>query len=132
MLCDDGTLTDGPAAACNPYTWLDPTNVAVWASSIAQYFAQYDPQNAAIYQQNAADFSTQLEALDARIKEALHGSHAAMMALNLPADQWAYFAARYQLTLDPAGMPYSLPDPLNLPEEGGYLAMMEGILQALR
>ncbi len=132
VLCDDGTLTDGPTAACNPYTWLDPTNVMVWASSIADYFSEHDPANAAVYAQNAADFAAQLESLDARIQDALRGSHAAMMAISLPAEQWAYFAARYGLALDPAGMPYTLPDPLALPQEGGYLALMESILQALR
>mgnify|MGYP001429973515 CR=1 FL=1 len=53
----------------DPHFWMDPNNVIVWASNIADVLGTLDPANASTYTESAAAYIEQLEELDALIRE---------------------------------------------------------------
>jgi zinc transport system substrate-binding protein len=106
----------GAAYLYDPHTWLDPTNMATFATAIADELASLDPADAAGYQANADAFNTQMTSLDDEITAGLTNCRTTTFMTTHAA--FGYFAARYGLTqLAIAGIsPDDEPSPRQLGE----------------
>lgn len=80
---------------CDPHVWMNPLNVAVWASNIAQAFAALDPANAETYRANALEYTAQLEALDLQLSEMIAEIPEEHRVLITNHEFMAYYAAHY-------------------------------------
>jgi zinc/manganese transport system substrate-binding protein len=88
-------LAGGEHAASDPHTWMDPTNVKIWADNIAVALADIDPPGADVYQANADAYKAQLAELDAFIAAQVDAIPQADRKLVTDHEALAYFARRY-------------------------------------
>ena len=83
----------------DPHIWLSPRLVKVQARTIAGALIETDPAGRAIYEKNLAAFLKDLDALDARLLEALAPVRGKTFLVFHPA--WGYFADAYGLEQEP-------------------------------
>lgn len=81
--------------AGDPHIWLDPTNMAALAESVAQELGDLDPDNRQAYESNAADLVGQLEALDQDFADGLAQCERSVFVVSHEA--FGYLAHRYDL-----------------------------------
>jgi manganese transport system substrate-binding protein len=55
----------------NPHAWMSPQNALIYVENIRQALSTLDPENAAIYAANATTYSEQIQAIDAKLKQAI-------------------------------------------------------------
>lgn len=80
----------------DPHIWLDPGLAKKQVLNIRDGLISADPAGKAIYEKNAADYITKLDALDAKIKDALSKTQKKeFVAFH---EAFSYFANRYGLT----------------------------------
>jgi zinc/manganese transport system substrate-binding protein len=89
------TLTGEEHGGINPHVWTDPSNVMIWASTIADTLAARDPGHAAEYRASADAYINELVNLDAAIRERVTTIPADQRKLVTNHDTMAYFAVRY-------------------------------------
>ena len=58
----------GPCAP-DPHVWLDPTNISLWAVTIAEQLSVVDPEGAAGYEARASEVEGRMDTLDGWIRE---------------------------------------------------------------
>jgi zinc transport system substrate-binding protein len=87
---------EGGRPGLDPHIWLDPTNAARMAATIAEGLSTIDPAGAAYYAKNSSDFGAELLALDARIAKALEGAKRRTIIYG-GHFAFGYFAKRYGL-----------------------------------
>jgi len=85
--------------ACDPHVWMNPQNVKVWASNIADAFAAADPANAETYRANAAAYAEQLDALDAEVADILSIVPEERRILVTNHEFMGYFAEHYDFEI---------------------------------
>lgn len=100
---------DHEHGACDPHVWMNPLNVAIWASNIAEAFAELDPANAEAYRANAAAYAEALTALDAEIEALIDTAlpDEADRVLITNHEFLGYFAARYHFEVAATVLPGS-------------------------
>jgi len=119
LASSDGADITGESAngyADDPHTWLDPNNMAVFATAITDAIAAADPANAADYQANSATLTGRLASLDASYRTGLTGCQRTSFLTTHAA--FGYLAKRYGLQqLAIAGVtPEDEPSPKRLGE----------------
>jgi ABC-type Zn uptake system ZnuABC Zn-binding protein ZnuA len=94
---DDHADGDGQeqGEAVDPHVWTDPTNVRIWADTIADAMSEADPANEAHYQEAALHYKGQLDELDDWIREQVSAVPVGDRLLVTDHDTLSYFAARY-------------------------------------
>ncbi len=55
----------------NPHAWMSPQNALIYVENIRKALGKIDPANAATYDANAQTYSQQIQALDAKLKQAI-------------------------------------------------------------
>lgn len=55
----------------NPHAWMSPQNALIYVENIRKALGKIDPANAATYDANAQAYSQQIQALDAKLKQAI-------------------------------------------------------------
>ena len=55
----------------NPHAWMSPQNALIYVENIRKALGKIDPANAATYNANAQNYSQQIQALDAKLKQAI-------------------------------------------------------------
>ena len=55
----------------NPHAWMSPQNALIYVENIRKALVKIDPANAATYDANAQAYSQQIQALDAKLKQAI-------------------------------------------------------------
>ncbi len=84
--------TSGPPLL-DPHIWLDPALVKIQAATIANELTRIDPANGDSYSKNLVAFQADLDALDARLREALAPVKGQTLLVFHPA--FGYFADAY-------------------------------------
>ncbi|MDX9856635.1 MAG: zinc ABC transporter substrate-binding protein [candidate division Zixibacteria bacterium] len=79
----------------DPHTWLSPRNAIVHARAIARELESLDSGHAETYRRNLDSLVRDIEALDAEIRQMLHGTAGRKMYVFHPA--WGYFTDEYGL-----------------------------------
>jgi ABC-type Zn uptake system ZnuABC Zn-binding protein ZnuA len=95
----------------NPHLWPDPLLALEYAGQIHDALQSADPENAAYYDTNYATLRARLESLDAAIKTTVATIPEANRKLLTYHDSWAYFAARYGMTVIGAVQPSDFSEP---------------------
>ena len=95
----------------NPHLWPDPILALRYAAIVRDTLAARDAANAAYYQANYAAFAARIATLDAAIKTAVATVPPAQRKLLTYHDSWAYFAARYGMTVIGAVQPSDFSEP---------------------
>lgn len=80
---------------CDPHVWMNPLNMMMWASNIAEAFAALDPAHADTYRDNALDYAAQIEALDLELSQMVAEIPEEQRVLITNHEFMAYFAAHY-------------------------------------
>jgi zinc transport system substrate-binding protein len=83
----------------DPHIWLSPRLVKVQARTIAEALIEIDPAGKTGYEENLAAFLQDLDALDAKLAEALAPVKGKTLMVFHPA--WGYFANAYGLEQEP-------------------------------
>lgn len=83
----------------DPHLWLSPRLVKIQARTIADALIEVDPAGKATYEKNLAAFHKDLDALDAKLVEALAPVKGKTFMVFHPA--WGYFADAYGLEQEP-------------------------------
>lgn len=106
--------------ACDPHTWMNPQNVAVWAQNVADALSAADPANAEAYAANAEAYIAELTALDAELEALTAQLPEDARVLVTNHEFMGYFAARYGFevaaTVLPGGSTGAEVDPQALSE----------------
>jgi len=55
----------------NPHAWMSPQNALIYVENIRKSLGKIDPINAATYDANAKAYSQQIQAIDAKLKQAI-------------------------------------------------------------
>lgn len=55
----------------NPHAWMSPKNALIYVENIRKALGILDPSNASSYDANAAKYSEQIQAIDAKLKQAI-------------------------------------------------------------
>jgi manganese transport system substrate-binding protein len=55
----------------NPHAWMSPKNALIYVENIRKALGNLDPPNASSYDANAAKYSEQIQAIDAKLKQAI-------------------------------------------------------------
>lgn len=110
----------------DPHVWLDPTNMAAMAGTVAESLARIDPSRASTWRANAADYAESMATLDAEMAAGL--ADCATDLLVTGHDAFGYLAAAYGLrNLPIAGIsPSEEPSAATL-ESLAELARSEGV-----
>ena len=95
----------------NPHLWPNPLMALAYAEIIRDHLVDLDPANQGYYNDNFAELKTRLEALDQAIEEAVASIPAQNRKLLTYHDSWAYFAARYGMTVIGAVQPSDFSEP---------------------
>ncbi len=98
---DSGDRSHGPL---DPHVWMSPRLVKIQAETICDALCRLAPGHAATFRKNLAAFQTELDALDARIAEALAPLRGQEVLVFHPA--YGYFADAYglkQVAVETAG-----------------------------
>lgn len=93
---EEATAEGGPAPTTDPHVWLDPTNLAKIADSVAARLAQIDPAGADTYRANATALDAQLADLDQAWKKGT--TTCANRDLVVSHEAFGYLAKRYGFT----------------------------------
>ncbi len=80
---------------CDPHVWMNPLNMMMWASNIAEAFAALDPAHADTYRDNALDYAAQIEALNLELSQMVAEIPEEQRVLITNHEFMAYFAAHY-------------------------------------
>ncbi len=83
----------------DPHVWMDPENVAIWTSRIAEALAQVDPENAQVFEMNAAAYIAALSELNNQIQSEVDDIPSESRLLVTDHDSLAYFADKYGFTI---------------------------------
>ena len=83
----------------DPHTWMDPTNVSMWADSIAQALASIDPSNSLEYRANAAAYKVELDILDQWIIQQFETIEVGRRVLLSDHEYLTHFANRYDFEI---------------------------------
>ena len=83
----------------DPHIWLNPRLVKLQARTIADALIEVDPDGKDVYEKNLAAFLKDLDALDAKLTEALAPVKGKTFLVFHPA--WGYFADAYGLKQEP-------------------------------
>jgi zinc/manganese transport system substrate-binding protein len=106
--------------SCDPHVWTDPNNVKIWATNIAEAFAEADPANAETYVANAAAYVEQVTALDDEVREILSAIPEDRRILVTNHEFLGYFAHAYDFevvgVVIPGGSSLSEPNPQEIAE----------------
>lgn len=101
--------------ACDPHTWTNPRNVAIWAANIAAAFSAADPAGAEVYAANAVAYQEQLSALDSEVASIVAEVPEDRRILLTNHEFMGYFAYAYGFelvgTVIPGGTTEGNPDP---------------------
>jgi len=90
-------IRDKNGGTVNPYTWLDPANVAVMCENILRAFEEVDVYSRDYYKKRLDDYTAELKAAKLRAKgEALSLPNRRFVA---DSSKWAYFAKGLGLDL---------------------------------
>ena len=99
LVKDEADLQDrdhGPDdLGIDPHVWFDPTNLMVWADTIASALAEVDPENAGLYRENAAAYQVELAELDSWIREQVKSIPEQNRELVTDHTSLGYFADEY-------------------------------------
>jgi ABC-type Zn uptake system ZnuABC Zn-binding protein ZnuA len=93
------------ACAPDPHVWLDPTNVARWAATIAARLSLVDPAGAAGYAQRAAEVEARMDALDDWIRSQVATVPAERRRFVADHEAYGWLADRYGLEMVGAVLP---------------------------
>jgi ABC-type Zn uptake system ZnuABC Zn-binding protein ZnuA len=85
--------------------WLDPTNVARWAATIAEHLSVVDPARAGDYAARAAEVEERMGALDAWIRARIATVPADRRRFVADHAAYGWFADRYGLEMVGAVLP---------------------------
>lgn len=96
---DEGRDGHNERGAKDPHIWLDPRLVKVQAATIAKALAELDPSHADVFRERLAAFHRRLDAVDARLREALAPLKGRKLLVFHPA--YGYFADAYGLEQEP-------------------------------
>jgi ABC-type Zn uptake system ZnuABC Zn-binding protein ZnuA len=118
---DDGTThthADGTthshgddAPGPNPHVWTSLRNAALLVDGIAEALISRDPDGAEVYTARSVAYRADLEALDARIGDAVASIPAEHRTLVTYHDAWTYFARDHGLEFVAAVQPSDYADP---------------------
>lgn len=86
---------DNPQEPTDPHIWLDPVNAKQQVLNIRDALISLDPAGKAVYEKNAANYIAKLDALDAKIKDAI--SKATRREFVTFHEAFGYFSRRYGL-----------------------------------
>ena len=95
----------------NPHLWPNPLMALAYAEIIRDHLVDLDPANQSYYNANFAELKTRIEALDEAIEEAVASIPSQNRKLLTYHDSWAYFAARYGMTVIGAVQPSDFSEP---------------------
>ena len=95
----------------NPHLWPNPLMALAYAEIIRDQLVELDPGNQSYYNDNFAELKSRLEALDEAIEAAIESIPAQNRKLLTYHDSWAYFAARYSMTVIGAVQPSDFSEP---------------------
>lgn len=91
--------------AGDPHWWHDPVNAEAAVRDIARTLERVDPAHRRVYARNAARYERQLRILDETIAVCFEQVPRAERKLVTSHDAFAYFAARYRITIVGAVIP---------------------------
>lgn len=83
----------------NPHLWMDPELAKSYAKIVADKMSQRDPSNRHFYQANYGEFAQREASLDGAIRKAVDSIPAQQKKLLTYHDSFAYFSARYGVTV---------------------------------
>ncbi len=95
----------------NPHLWPNPLMALAYAEIIRDNLVELDPANQSYYDDNFAELKARLVALDQAIEEAVNSIPAQNRRLLTYHDSWAYFAARYGMSIIGAVQPSDFSEP---------------------
>lgn len=95
----------------NPHLWLNVAYAMKFANLTRDKLTEMDPQNAAYYSENTERYISLLKELDKGILQAVQTVPAHKRKLLTYHDSWAYFAARYNMTVIGAVQPSDFGEP---------------------
>ena len=95
----------------NPHLWMNPMNALRYAEIARDTLVKRDAANADYYSKNYDAFKARIEALDQAIKDAIASIPEANRKLLTYHDSFAYFAARYGMTVIGAIQPSDFAEP---------------------
>ena len=94
-LDEEGDQHEDDHHGVNPHTWMDPNNVIIWTSNIAQALSKIDPENADTYDANAEAYQAELKTLDAWIRDQVESIPPENRNLVTDHELFGYFADEY-------------------------------------
>lgn len=86
---------DSADGVADPHVWLDPTNMATMATTVADALSRIDPSRESTWQANAAAYAEAMNALDAEMSTGLTGCASDLLVTGH--DAFGYLAAAYGL-----------------------------------
>lgn len=95
----------------NPHLWMNPVLAMAYVEAIRDVLVAADPAHAAQYRAHAEAYGQRLAELDAALAAAVDTIPPANRKLLTYHDSWAYFAARYGLTVIGAIQPSDMTEP---------------------
>ncbi len=117
---------DHDHGTCDPHVWMNPLNMIVWASNIAEAFAALDPAHADVYRNNALDYAAQIEALDLELAQVIAEIPEERRVLITNHEFMAYFAAHYGFEIAATVLPGGTTGAeINPQELAGVIALVQ-------
>ncbi|MBI3732309.1 MAG: zinc ABC transporter substrate-binding protein [Chloroflexi bacterium] len=95
----------------NPHVWMNPLYALRYAQLVKDALSRRDAPNAAYYQANYDRYQARISVLDAAIMKAVQSVPETQRKLLTYHDSFAYFAARYPVTVLGAIQPASFSEP---------------------
>ena len=95
----------------NPHLWLNVAYAMKFANLTRDKLSEMDPQNAGYYSENTERYISLLKKLDEGILQAVQTVPLQNRKLLTYHDSWAYFAARYNMTVVGAVQPSDFGEP---------------------
>ena len=81
----------------NPHAWMSPKNALIYVENIRKALGEIDPTNATVYDANAKIYSQKIQAIDAKLKQAIAAIPPDKRYIVSCEGAFAYFARDYGL-----------------------------------
>ena len=104
----------------DPHAWMDPRNAQIWLGAIAEELGRLDPERAVQFAQRANAGVVSLEALEAEVRDGVHGARFAIYH-----DAIRYFEERFGVAARAVLSPSDASDP-SARDVAGMRELLEG------